>query len=192
MKTIKPLKLGMLTRNYEYERTFYCGVSVLAFVPLGSTPDLLSEVSMWTFLPDELGKDAALDDGIPKRNGEFLLKGKAFPPGDGPREKCLVRARLDTVEKTLYVFGDRYWQGRNFTDPLPFDEMPLDWEHAFGGEAYKQNPLGKGFKPVEVDGRKVFIASRAITTALAEAKRSSASILGGKFTDLMHADEIHS
>lgn len=148
MKTIKPQKLGILTRCFEYSRQFKLGVSVFMFVPLSGKADLYSEVSMWKFAAAELGKDAALDVGIPKAKSEFLVTGSAYVPGGKPQAGCPVRAQLDTHEKLLHVYGDRYWNGPFQTDPVPFTSMPLDWAHTFGGEGYDKNPLGKGFKPI--------------------------------------------
>ncbi len=149
MKIIKPQSLGLLTRPFEFKRRFYLGISTLAFIPLGSEPALLSEVSMWKFVATELGGDAVLETGIPKRWSEFLVTGKACIPE--PNIGCQVRVQLGDREKVLHVFGDRYWEGMSFTDPEPFREMPLDWSRAYGGEGYAKNPLGKGFA---ADGRK--------------------------------------
>jgi uncharacterized protein YjbI with pentapeptide repeats len=104
---------------------------------------------MWKFAAAELGKDAALDAGIPKAKSEFLVSGSAYAPGGNPQSGCAVRARLGTHEKLLHVFGDRYWNGPYQTDPVRFTTMPLDWAHTFGGEGYDKNPLGKGFKPIK-------------------------------------------
>ena len=145
MKTLKPQKLGILTRCFEFKRRCYFGVSVLAFIPLGGRDDLFSEVSMWKFAASELGADAALDVAIPKAKAEFLVTGSAFVPGGEPRPGCAVRVRLGGREKTLHVSGDRYWKGEFPSDPVPFVSMPLDWAHAFGGEGYAANPVGRGF-----------------------------------------------
>lgn len=148
MKTIKPQKLGVLTRCYERQQRYYLGVSVLAFVPLGAEPALYSEVELWKFAAAELGKDAAIDAGLPKSRGEYLLTGSAFAPGGQPRNGVKVGVNLDGKEKTLHVYGDRKWQNGLSGEPQPFLAMPLDWAHAYGGEGFAPNPVGKGFKPV--------------------------------------------
>jgi uncharacterized protein YjbI with pentapeptide repeats len=148
LKTIKPQKLGLLTRCYEFRQRCYMGVSVFAFIPLASEPALFSEVDMWKFAASELGKDCALDAGIPKARAEFLVTGSAYMPGGEPRGGCLVKAGLAGREKLLHVYGDRYWKGDFPSEPKPFESMPLDWAHAFGGEGFGQNPLGKGYGPV--------------------------------------------
>jgi uncharacterized protein YjbI with pentapeptide repeats len=148
MKVIKPLKLGLLTRCYEYQRCFHLGVSIFGLIPLADQGALQSEVSLWKFAAEQLGKDAVLDAGIPKSKPEFLVTGSAYTPGRRPMSGCQVRARLGKREKLLHVIGDRYLNGLLSTDPEPFDAMPLDWTRAFGGEGFDKNPLGKGFKPV--------------------------------------------
>ncbi len=63
---------------------------------------------------------------------------------------------MGSLEKRLEVFGNRYWQGRRPpTTPEPFVEMPITWQNAFGGEGFDNNPLGKGFAPIETDDGKV-------------------------------------
>jgi len=52
--------------------------------------------------------------------------------------------------KTLWVFGNRYWQRSlvglwSMTDPEPFSEMPITYENSFGGPGYNKNPVGKGY-----------------------------------------------
>jgi len=149
MKVIKPLKLGILHRCYEYQQRFHMGVSMFAFVPLGKEPGMFTDISMWKFLAEELGKDTVLDAGIPKAYPEFLVTGKACVPDGKSATGVAVRACLGDREKVLHVFGDRYWNGSAASDPAPFSEMPLDWEHAFGGEGCLHNPLGKGFAQVD-------------------------------------------
>ncbi len=144
MKVIKPQKLGLLTRPFEHQRTNYLGVSVLAFISLKPPSALLSEVAMWKFVPEELGKEAGLDVAMPKSRSEFLVTGSAFVPGGQPSTTCPVQVRVGGLEKQLYVIGDRRWERGEQTPPEPFSQMPLGWENAFGGPEHKENPLGKG------------------------------------------------
>jgi len=51
--------------------------------------------------------------------------------------------------KTLWVFGNRYWQRSlvglwSMTDPEPFSQMAVTYENSFGGPGYEKNPVGKG------------------------------------------------
>lgn len=153
MKVIKPQTLGVLTRCLEFKGRFRLGVSVLMHVPLGAAPDLFSEVSLWKLAAEVLGPDAAVDGGIPKLVPEFLVVGRAYPAGARPAPGCEVRARFAGVEKALHVIGDRHWLSADqASDPLPFDEMALDWSRAFGGEGFAANPLGKGMVAVDLAG----------------------------------------
>jgi uncharacterized protein YjbI with pentapeptide repeats len=152
MKVIKPQKLSVLTRTFERERSPYFTVSVLAMFPLGSPTRLFPDAELWKFAAGALGKDPVLDAGMPKPHGEVLVTGSAFNVG-GPRPLCAVRLRIATVDKTLAVMGDRVWPYDALTDgpssratePIPFEAMPIDWEHAYGGEGYAKNPLGRGY-----------------------------------------------
>lgn len=150
MKTIKPMKLGILTRNFEWKRQCHFGVSVLAGFRFGEPSRLLSEIAMWTVAPEELGEES-LDIGMPKLRAEFLVKGSAFPPGGAPATTCPVRVSIGDLSKQLYVIGDRHWKGKKQSDPQPFTEMPIDWETAYGGPDFDENPLGKGHAPVQTE-----------------------------------------
>ncbi|MCX4246561.1 DUF2169 family type VI secretion system accessory protein [Paraliomyxa miuraensis] len=159
MKVIKPGKLGVLSRCFEHERKFHLGVSVLAFVPLGLPgTTLLSEVEMWKVVAPRLGAEGALDMAIPKLRSEFLINGIVYAPRGVPQPKVPVRAEvgtIQTIKKDALVHGDRYWIGSNPSNPLPFTEMPLSWEKAYGGPDFAKNPLGKGAVEVEVNGVKM-------------------------------------
>lgn len=144
MKVIKPQKLSFLSRTFEHDRQPYLVTTVLAFFPLDART-LLPEVALWKFAAAELGKDAALDLGMPKARAELLVTGKAYSSGRQPRPAFTVRARIGTIDKTLYVVGDRHWKYRVASDPAPITEMALNWTNAFGGPGYALNPLGRGF-----------------------------------------------
>ena len=162
MKVIKPGKLSVLTRCFEYQRRFFLGVSALAFVPMTRTETqgqaeegMLTEVGMWTFVADRLGKEAVLDASIPKAKAEFIVSGIAHTPGGEAQPHLAVRARVAERDKVLYVFGDRYWQGSRASAPQPFSQMPIDWAHAYGGPKFERNPLGKGHEEVLIEGTKI-------------------------------------
>ncbi|MEB8434453.1 DUF2169 domain-containing protein [Cocleimonas sp. KMM 6892] len=156
MKVIKPLKLGVLTRCFEFNGKFHMGVSILAFMPLAEKkPSLLSETSMWKFTSEQLGQESVLEAGIPKARPEFLVTGKAFTPNKDPKQGLPVKVKLGKQEKELLVFGDRFWDGDSPSGIKPFTEMQIDWQHAFGGDEFGQNPLGKGYSQIEENGVKV-------------------------------------
>lgn len=105
---------------------------------------------------------------------DFVVRGSAFAPGGRAIQQMRVSARIGSYEKQIQVLGDRRvaWTDRgtvSFGDPLPFEEMPLTWENAYGGidwrvpvddvddaavaaelltdhpGMYPRNPFGKGY-----------------------------------------------
>lgn len=148
MKTIKPQKLGVLCRTFVHDDRAYLTVSVLVCSPFDTPRALLTEAALWKLVEEELGaENNLLDEGHSKMQGEVLVNGKCFVPGGAPLPASVsyARVQIGTVDKRLAVFGDRQWRHGVPTAPEPFLEMPLDWAHAFGGDGFAQNPLGKGY-----------------------------------------------
>jgi uncharacterized protein YjbI with pentapeptide repeats len=145
MKVIKPQRLGLLSRIFESQGGFYFTVSILVYFPFESPSFLLPEVKLWQLLPKELGKDAVFDAAMPKPHPEVLVTGNAYPPGGEPKPACAVRVKLGSVDKKLYVMGDRFWHFSGPSEPIPFTEMPITFERAFGGPGFAFNPVGKGY-----------------------------------------------
>lgn len=143
MKTLKPLRLGVLTRTFEDGPKCYLSVALLAFVPFDEPSRLLPEVSLWKLAVPLLAPQGVLDECMPKAQAEVLVYGNAYPKG-GPAPSTYVRLLLGNIDKTLYVFGDRRWKLGVQTNPEPFAEMPIRWEYAFGGAGFVQNQAGKG------------------------------------------------
>lgn len=149
MQVTKPNALSLLTRPIEYRKRFGLCVTGALHVPFaqGERGALWGEQSMWNFLAQDMGAPM-IDEGVSKLTCEFLVHGHAYPPKDSPNA-CAVRVRLGAREKTLLVFGDRYWNGASASVPRPFDKMPLTWDRAYGGEDLSANPLGKGRAAVD-------------------------------------------
>lgn len=95
-----------------------------------------------------------------KPTTDVLVSGHAYAPRGRSVSQVDVTLRLDTLEKTLRVFGDRIWvkglAGPKLGSPLPFEAMPLTYERAFGGVDRRtddpvecdwddRNPVGVGF-----------------------------------------------
>lgn len=157
MKTIKPQKVGVLTRPFSSGGRSYLSVGAMLYLPLEPASGMLMEASLWKMVGKEL-PDGVLDLGMPKSRGEWLVSGRAYPTGGAATAAVRVRVKLGALrEKVLRVVGDRYW------DPVTgatsevsrFIEMPIDWAHAFGGPDEPRNPLGKGHRPVTVNGVEV-------------------------------------
>lgn len=149
MKVIKPLKLAVLHRTYENDSVYRFVPTFFICFPFDAADVALQEVHMWKVAAEALGAQGALDECMPKVHSEVLVSGKAYPPGGEPQPACRVGLRFERddrrlIDKELYVVGDRHWDRGKATEPIPFREMPVDWVHAFGGEGFADNPIGKG------------------------------------------------
>lgn len=152
MQVNKPKKLGILTRPFEWGGNCYFTVTALAFFEFDRPGDLLSDTAMWPFIVERFGDEGLFDMGMPKPRAETIVIGDAKSPGGRPVRGMDLRLRIGPVEKTLRVFGRRFWKrledGRDdyvITEPQPFDTMPLDFAAAYGGEDFPENPNGLGF-----------------------------------------------
>lgn len=149
MRTLKPLRLGLLARPYQYLGRHQLGVTVLALATMEQAPRLLQEAEIWKLSGSELDEDEALDLGIPKPCAEFLATGKAYAHDRKDPGRCAVQVAVAGKEKNLLVTGHRAWIQGRLTDPLPVDGVPVNWRHAYGGPGYAENPVGLGAAPGE-------------------------------------------
>lgn len=150
------MKVGVLTRTFELDRKYYFVPTVLVLCHIGPERRLFADVEAWRLSASELGKEAVLDECMPKQRGEVLVHGRCFTAGAVPRPAAAVRAKVGPIDKTLYVIGDRTWR-RDGTagDPEPFTEMPIHYARAFGGEGFQWNPIGVGVAPIKENGREI-------------------------------------
>lgn len=98
-----------------------------------------------------------------KINTDVGLVGSAHSPNERPVKQLPVSLKVGQLQRIIMVTGDRHWKrhtllpGFHMTDPIPFIEMPLIYERAFGGidQSYKnekrhgwdkRNPIGTGFR----------------------------------------------
>lgn len=147
MQVIKPFRISVLSRCFENEGKPYLSLSLLVLFSLDQEQELRAEKELWELVGEEL-PDSLLDLGMPKKTGELLLCASAHPPG-AAATACRVRAQVGSIDRTLYVSGDRYWKDGKATEPKPFEALPITWANAFGGEGFDKNPLGKGYAPKE-------------------------------------------
>lgn len=157
MKTIKPMRAGVICRPFEHHGRCLFAVGVIAYFAFdGDAPaSLLPDVALWKDLAQDLGADAVFDEAMPKLRAEVLVSGSAFAPGGTPTVAVHARVRLGDVDKTVLVVGDRQWEHGAMTSPAPFVEVPIGWSRAFGGEGFARNPIGRGAAPVSDGGRTV-------------------------------------
>ena len=153
MKVIKPLDLSLQYKTYTWQGEKTLSVSIIAGFYFDSR-ELILEQHLWQALPEMLGQNKVLDDCMPKLHGELLLSGKCYAQNSQPVSSSAVAVRVGEITKELAVYGDRYWGLLGISEAEPFTEMPLDYEHAFGGNGFEQNPVGKGIEEVDYFGEK--------------------------------------
>ena len=150
MKTVKPMRLSLLTRVFEQERRSRLVIGVMAAFRLSKEKELISDFEMWPLAIDALAAESGiLDEAMAKVRGEVLVAGSCYPPGGTAAAVSFVRVKVGSVDKRLAVLGDRQWKYGVPTEPQPFTKMPVDWAHAFGGEGFEKNPKGRGFAAID-------------------------------------------
>jgi len=144
--------LTILTRaSFAFDETgrFFVAEKQLGVHPAGifnGEPGL----SSYKFEPDVAFSKPATD---------VVLIGSACAAQPGTTQMD-VSLKVGSLEKTVRVFGDRYWikgtAGSRLSDPQPFERMPLLYDLAFGGWDRRhpdpaqhsfevRNPMGRGY-----------------------------------------------
>ncbi|MBT2333154.1 DUF2169 domain-containing protein [Variovorax paradoxus] len=154
MKVFKPLPLSLLSRCFEVRNRTWMGVSGLLMVSLGAQRKLWLEKDLWQFWATRPDAGWPLEDGMPRARSEYIVCGHAYPD-DAERRACAVRAQVGALRKELHVHGARFWNGDRPTPAQPFERMPLDWAHTWGGASWPENPLGMGMADQDVGGAKL-------------------------------------
>jgi hypothetical protein len=147
-------RIGTLTAKATYQ-----------FDPTGRV-ELETQDPVPLFIEDEetpLGVAPA--DLEPRRDRAFevIVLGHAYAPSGRPVDELIVRLAVGEVERELVVTGDRVWieDGQRqpmVTRPVPFSQMPLVYQRAYGGKQLvlldarseydltdPVNPHGRGF-----------------------------------------------
>ncbi|MDK2921467.1 MAG: hypothetical protein PWR24_1024 [Desulfonauticus sp.] len=160
MKILKDNSISLFIKSIKIKDKIYLVCSKFILFDLINPKNILTEQELWQKLPNTLKGNSILDMGIPKPRGELLLTGSCFSPKQKATPVLEVRVKVGNLNKTLTVFGDRYWKpsplGWKISEPKPFTKMPISWKNAFGGKNYKKNPLGKGIDKVLLpDGKEV-------------------------------------
>lgn len=110
------------------------------------------------------------DAVLEKPGTDCILLGNAWAP-KGRASTIDVTFRVGPVKKRVRVFGERIWikclKAMEISEPVPFERVPLVWEHSYGGtdaswpdpaghESCLENPVGRGFlaqrSKLEIDG----------------------------------------
>ena len=141
-------------RKYQWRGKAYAAITVLQLFDFN---DANKHYTKQTYLSLNMAclnltNGELFDIGMPKPSGEFLAAGYCYP-AEKMAKKSFVRITLGEQQKTLAVYGNRYWQGAGvastMTEPEDFSKMPISNQQAYGGEGYPLNPQGKGFAYIE-------------------------------------------
>jgi hypothetical protein len=93
---------------------------------------------------------------LDKLRTDVLVVGKAMAPGGKPVQRLSVRLELPGRTKDVVVVGDRRWVrslGAVFpSDPVPFTEIPLTFDRAFGGSDDTKGPMDVAIEPRNLVG----------------------------------------
>ncbi len=140
---------SVFSKVFQVKGENYLALTVMSAFSFDRPSELLDETDLWSAAGSALSNHDVLDMFMPKQKGEILAAGKFFSTGGRPVRAGSVRISAGSVNKTLHVFGDRYWIKRagaviGISDPQPITEMEISYVNAFGGPGSKQNPLGKG------------------------------------------------
>lgn len=148
MKIVKPDAAEVLVRIFSNSQQQYClSIGLIQSFALHSSATLPAPHTslVYAVAAEALGKNAMLDEGLPKACGEFLLYGAAYPPVGHFGQPLSVKVNVGGLQKQLAVFGDRTISTLGLRSaPAPFNRMPLTPVNAFGGKSYPLNPQGKG------------------------------------------------
>jgi hypothetical protein len=121
--------------------------------------------------PDATAIRYECDFALQKQWTDVLVVGKAIAPQGQRVTELLVRLEVQGRAKDILVVGERRWLRTlgsvHQSHPVPFTELPLTFDRAFGGQddskgpgmgkVEQRNPTGVGFHPdrgkKEVEGR---------------------------------------
>lgn len=115
---------------------------------------------------DDHGRMRALRDDMdlfpPKVATDVVVTARAYPPGGRARE-VMVGVAVGKSARVLRVLGERRVEvsvegEARFSEPAPFESVPLSWELAYGGyDAYAHDEIDP---PLRRNGRRIEPAPR--------------------------------
>lgn len=149
MKIIKPLQLGVLHRNFCWQKKqVFCVTVPIAFNL--STGDIMLEQDMWRVLGEYL-EFHGFDSGMPKGAHEVLVVGNCIADEPVKTSQVNITVKRDSaanaepiIDKTIVVTGHREWLGDYCGPVQPFTSLPIAYQYAYGGEGEVSNPAGCG------------------------------------------------
>ncbi len=155
MQTIKPSQLVLLQQVVDYRGQFHNVVAMMLGFSLSNPETLLTEQAL-VKATNTLLKGMSLDEGLPKTRGELMVYG-SFKAPEKPAQQGVVTVGTHNMRKDLIIFPKRHWEISSphkggseemviVTDE-PLVDVPLDYQHAFGGKGFLPNQQGIGYLP---------------------------------------------
>jgi len=111
------------------------------------------------------------DDLAPFKVGtDVIVNGTAYAPGGARLPSWRAGLQVGAFKKDVTVTGPRAWVhtpllGWSLTETIPVQRVPLRYEHAFGGEGFQGNPIGRGHCDVRRADRSRAIEAPQVLTA---------------------------
>jgi hypothetical protein len=148
--TIFPNELGIETLYLIVKASFYIGDKWTLLED--QLPPV--EADVYYGEPETSSLKYASDYHVGKPSTDIIMNGLACAPGNEEVTKLDVSLQVDSLRKTVQVYGNREWQNGLISNPQPFVTMPLVYEKAFGGSHFidgeldsadQRNPLGLGY-----------------------------------------------
>jgi uncharacterized protein YjbI with pentapeptide repeats len=142
---------SVFSKVFQVKDDNYLTLTVMSAFLFDDPGTLVDESDLWNAAGSALSKNDVLDMLMPKQTGEVLAAGTFFNLSAQSVQAGSVRISIGPIDKTLHIFGDRYWIKKagmvgGISDPQPLTEMEITYVNAFGGPGYKWNPLGKGME----------------------------------------------
>ncbi len=146
-------------KNYDLSlKADRCDLSLMNWLVETSWHILLLQFQYQYFgAPGKSSIKYASEMSLPKSATDIVMNCHALAPGNKPVEALQVRLTVGEYDKSVIVYGDRFWKRKSGfyikTSPEPFIKKPVIYENAFGGtdpdapqRTEIRNPVGCGIK----------------------------------------------
>lgn len=146
-RTSLPQCAGLLTHPFQIGGERRLGAAVTVAFSLLQPHELRAQAELWPALAPWLPDIGALDAGLPKPGGEWLLAGTSHAPGAQPMAGWQAAVALGRSRKTLQLHGPRTaaaGPGATAATAQPVRSVPVRWPLAWGGPEVAENPQGCG------------------------------------------------
>ncbi len=148
--TLLPNEAGIDTLFVNIKATFTIGAQLM-LAPEQPAPQL---EDIYSGEPARSSILLASDIHIGKVATDIIVNGDAIALDAQTVTQLQAGVAVGQTQKVIQVTGDRFWDGRQASAPLPFDAMPIAYERAYGGalwegenclDADPRNPVGTGY-----------------------------------------------